>query len=89
MYRILDLLSKQHLKGFRYLKNTFYKELDEGFYVSAKKKENQDDDNIEECAKYITRYTSRPVIAESCIIKYEDDKKMSRWSNRHEDEKYV
>lgn len=37
MYQVLHLLSKQHLKGFRYLKNTFYKELDEGFYVYAKK----------------------------------------------------
>lgn len=90
MYQVLHLLSKQHLKGFRYLKNTFYKELDEGFYVYAKKNENQDDNNVEECVKYITRYTSRPAIAESRIIKYEDDKKMIRWwYNRHEDEKYV
>ena len=90
MFQLLDLLSKENLKGFHYLKTNCYKELDEGFYVYAKKRENQDDDNIEECVKYITRYTSRPAMAESRIIKYEDDKKMIRWwYNRHEDDQYV
>lgn len=90
MFQLLDLLSKENLKGFHYLKTKCYKELYEGFYVYAKKRENQDDDNIEECVKYITRYTSRPAMAESRIIKYEDDKKMIRWwYNRHEDDQYV
>ena len=41
MYQILDLLSKQKLKYFRYLKQKFYKELVNGFYVYAKKKEKE------------------------------------------------
>lgn len=90
MYQVLDLLSKEKLKGFNYLKCRCYKQLDKGFYVYAKKKENQDDNNVEECVKYISRYTSRPPMAESRIIKYENNKKMIRWwYNRHEDDKYV
>lgn len=90
MYQVLDLLSHEKLTNFRYLKTTFYNELDKGFYIYAKQKENQDDDDVEDCINYVTRYTSRPPMAESRIIKYEDDKKMIRWwYNRHEDEKYV
>lgn len=89
MYQVLDLLSKHKLKGFRFLKFKFYNELVNGFYVYAKNKDN-DDNNIDECVNYITRYTSRPPMAESRIIEYEDDKKMIRWwYNRHEDEKYI
>jgi len=90
MYQLLDLLSQHNLKGFSFLKKYCYKQLDEGFYVYAKKREDQDDDNIEDCVKYITRYTSRPPMAESRIIKYDDDKKMIRWwYNRHDDDQYV
>ena len=45
MYQILDLLSKQELESFNYLKQRFYKELVNGFYVYAKKKEKDNDDN--------------------------------------------
>ena len=38
MYQVLDLLSKQELENFNYLKQRFYKELVNGFYVYAKKK---------------------------------------------------
>ena len=73
MYQILDLLSKQKLKYFRYLKQKSYDELVSGFYVYAKKKEkDNDDNNVDDCVNYITRYTSRPPMAENCI-KYEDD----------------
>ena len=91
MYKVLDLLSKQELENFNYLKQRFYKELVNGFYVYAKKKEkDNDDNNVDDCVNYITRYTSRPPMAENRIIKYEDDKKMIRWwYNRHEDEKYI
>ena len=91
MYQVLDLLSKQKLKHFRYLKQSFYDELVNVFYVYAKKKEkDNDDNNVDDCVNYITRYTSRPPMAENRIIKYEDDKKMIRWwYNRHEDEKYI
>lgn len=46
MYQVLDLLSKQELENFNYLKQRFYKELVNGFYVYAKKKEKDNDDNI-------------------------------------------
>ena len=79
MYQVLDLLSKQKLKHFRYLKQRFYDELVNGFYVYAKKKEKDNgDNNVDDCVNYITRYTSRPPMAENRIIKYEDDKKMIR-----------
>ena len=45
MYQVLDLLSKQKLKHFHYLKQRFYDELVNGFYVYAKKKEKDNDDN--------------------------------------------
>ena len=80
MYQVLDLLSKQKLKHFHYLKQRFYDELVNVFYVYAKKKEkDNDDNNVDDCVNYITRYTSRPPMAENRIIKYEDDKKMIRW----------
>ena len=43
MYQILDLLSKQELESFNYLKQRFYKELVNGFYVYAKKKEKDNE----------------------------------------------
>ena len=45
MYKVLDLLSKQELENFNYLKQRFYKELVNGFYVYAKKKEKDNDDS--------------------------------------------
>ena len=59
--------------------------------MSTPKKEKDNDDNsVNDCVNYITRYTSRPPMAENRIIKYEDDKKMIRWwYNRHEGEKYI
>ena len=68
MYQVLDLLSKQKLKHFHYLKQRFYDELVNSFYVYAKKKEkDNDDNNVDDCVNYITRYTSRPPIAENFI----------------------
>ena len=51
MYQILDLLSKQELESFNYLKQRFYKELVNGFYVYAKKKEKDNDDKLGETLK--------------------------------------
>ena len=54
MYQVLDLLSKQELENFNYLKQRFYKELVNGFYVYAKKKEkDNDDNNVDDCVNYI------------------------------------
>lgn len=85
MFQILDLLSKEKLRSFSTLKSKYYRIHDSGFYVYAKKCEKQDDDSTEKCI-----YTSRPALAESHIIRYEDDRKMIRWwYNRHEDDVYV
>lgn len=54
------------------------------------REKKNDDNNVDDCVNYITRYTSRPPMAENHIIKYEDDKKIIKWwYNRHEDEEYV
>lgn len=63
--RVLDLLSKQKIKNFRYLKQKLYEELVNGFYVYAKREKKNDDDNVDDCVNYITRYTSRPPMAEN------------------------
>ena len=60
------------------------------FMFMQKREKKNDDDNVDDCVNYITRYTSRPPMAENHIIKYEDDKKIIKWwYNRHEDEEYV
>lgn len=41
MYQVLDLLSKQKIKNFRYLKQKLYEELVNGFYVYAKKEKRK------------------------------------------------
>ena len=38
-----------------------------------KREKKNDDDNVDDCVNYITRYTSRPPMAENHIIKYEDE----------------
>ena len=54
MYQALDLLSKQKLKHFHYLKQRFYDELVNSFYVYTKKKEkDNDDNNVDDCVNYI------------------------------------
>ena len=71
-------------RSFRTLKNKIYKSLKDGFYVYAK---NEVKDS-KGAAKYIGRYTGRPAIAESRIIKY-DGKKVTFWYQRHEDNKRI
>lgn len=39
--KVLDLLSKQKIKNFRYLKQKLYEELVNGFYVYAKKEKRK------------------------------------------------
>lgn len=71
-------------RSFRTLKNKIYKSLKDGFYVYAK---NEVKDS-KGAAKYIGRYTGRPAIAESRIIKY-DGEKVTFWYQRHEDNKRI
>ena len=39
--KVIDLLSKQKIKNFRYLKQKLYEELVNGFYVYAKKEKRK------------------------------------------------
>lgn len=87
MYQVLDILTPHLGDDFKHLKKDLYRICENGFYVYAKKKENQNDDDVEECVKYITRYTSRPAMAESRIVEYNPKTKIIHWFyNRHEDD---
>jgi predicted RNA-binding Zn-ribbon protein involved in translation (DUF1610 family) len=79
---VMDKYGKN--KNTRAKMNKIYRETENGFYVYAKP-------NLMSptgIARYIGRYVSRPVIAESRIIKYEG-RKVTYCYERHEDNKYV
>lgn len=92
-YQLLEYLDKRigDNETFKRLKLWFYARYTEGFYVHApKSKKDQNDEDIDECVKYITRYTSRPIMAESRIVKYDVESKTVHWFyNRHEDDKRI
>lgn len=71
-------------RNFRALKNRLYKEKNNGFYVYGK----GEVENGRQAIRYVGRYTGRPVMAESRIIKY-DGKQVTFWYERHEDGKRV
>ena len=90
MYQCLDILTPFFDDEYLKLKKDLYRICENGFYVYAKKRENQNDDSIEECINYITRYTSRPPMAESRIVEYNPQTKQIHWFfNRHEDDERV
>lgn len=90
MYQLLDILTPHLGDDFKHLKKDLYRICENGFYVYAKKRENQNDNDVEECVKYITRYTSRPPMAESRIVEYNPDTKQVHWYyHRHEDDERV
>lgn len=83
---LLDLLEKDIGKEkFRTVKNNLYLDKSNGFYVFAPKSKHK---NYIELIKYVTRYVSRPVMAESRIIDY-DGTYVTFWYQRHEDNKIV
>ncbi|AJA46945.1 transposase for insertion sequence element IS801 [Clostridium pasteurianum DSM 525 = ATCC 6013] len=71
---------KSGKKEFKKLKNKLYKRLENGFYVYGKGEIK----TAKQAGKYVGRYTARPAIAESRIIKY-DGKKVTFRYERHED----
>jgi hypothetical protein len=82
---LLDAIESELGKAkFRNLKNKLYNNLEDGFYVYGK---NEVKDS-KGAAKYIGRYTGRPAIAESRIIKY-DGEKVTFFYERHEDNKRI
>lgn len=82
---LLNLIEK-HLKNiaFKKVKAFLYKEFPNGFYVYAKANVS----DPKEVMKYVTRYTGRPVMANSRIIYY-DGQKVTYFYERHEDGKRV
>lgn len=86
---LLDELEKEVAikvgkKQFRNLKNKLYAKLENGFYVYGKGEVK----DSKGAAKYVGRYTGRPAIAESRIVKYDGSKVTIKYE-RHEDGKKV
>ena len=83
---LLDLLEQDiGKKEFRKVKNNLYLSKENGFYVFAPKSKFK---GYIELVKYVTRYVSRPVMAESRILDY-DGTYVTFWYQRHEDDKIV
>ena len=86
---LLDKMEKYFGKDkFRNIKNEMYLKYKNGFYINNKLEDDEYKFNsIEELIKYVTRYCSRPVIAESRILKYEHNN--VTWSyTDHKHEEY-
>ena len=87
---LLKLLDKE-LKGtsdynaFKKLKNEYYSNYNNGFYVRAKKNEFS---NSKKGVEYVLRYCGRPCFASYRIIDVEDNY-ITFWYQRHEDDKFV
>lgn len=80
MYEVLSLLQQRLGNRIYDLKNELYTVCPDGFYVYARKpKKEMDEEDVESCVSYITRYTSRPAMAESRIINYNPDTKIIHW----------
>lgn len=71
-------------RKFKNLKNKLYTYYSDGFYVYAKGEVK----NEKAATAYVGRYTGRPAIADSRIIKY-DGRKVTIYYQRHEDGKRV
>lgn len=90
MYQVLDIISPKLGEDFQKLKKDLYRICEDGFYVWAKPNQNKEDDDVEKCVQYITRYTSRPPMAESRIVSYDPATKRIHWFyHRHEDDKRI
>ena len=84
-YKVIKFLSNKYKCNLKIkaLLNKVYKRMDNGFYVYAKPNIMQP----WQVAKYIGRYVSRPVIAESRIKEY-DGINVTYCYERHEDNKH-
>ena len=83
---LLDLLDEEiNTPEFKQLKRDLYRKLKDGFYVFSPPSKFKTVDGL---IKYVTRYVSRPVMAESRILEY-DKNDVTFWYQRHEDDKIV
>ena len=85
LFFFLNLI-ENYLKyiAFKKVKSFLYREFQQGFYVYAKTNVS----DPKEVMKYVTRYTGRPVMANSRIINY-DVHTVTYFYERHEDGKRV
>lgn len=86
---LLDKMEKRFgINNFRKIKNNMYLKYPNGFYVNNKLEDDGYKFNsIEELIRYVTRYCSRPVIAESRIINY-DGENVTWFYSDHKHEQY-
>ena len=86
---LLDNMEKHFgNKSFKDTKNKIYLKYKNGFYVNNKLEDDGYKFNsIEELIRYVTRYCSRPVIAESRILKY-DGENVTWFYSDHTHEEY-
>lgn len=83
---LLDLLEQELGKDqFRSIKNDLYRRYRDGFYVYAPKSKFK---SVKGLLKYVCRYLSRPVMAESRILDY-DGEFVTFWYQRHTDDLIV
>ena len=86
---LLDYLSKHlpesELPKFKQLKNSIYKNYQNGFYVYAKP---DNISSVQQTINYVVRYTGRPAMAQSRIINY-DGSYVAYYYERHEDGKKI
>ena len=87
MYILLNLLEdKLGKKEFHKLKDEMWiKHGKEGFYVNIPNKKY---DTLDSIIRYVSRYLSRPIMAESRILNY-DGKYITFWYQNHKDEKII
>lgn len=77
---LLDLLEKEiNTTEFRQLKKQLYRKLKDGFYIFSLASKFKTVDGL---IKYVTRYVSRSVMAESRILDY-DRTYVTFWYQRH------
>ena len=75
-------------ENFKDTKNEMYQKYKNGFYVNNKLEDDGYKFNsIEELIRYLTRYCSRPAMAESRIINY-DGKNVTFYYSDHKNEEY-
>lgn len=95
-YEICRLLKEHFGDQFRADLNKAYSNNEDGFYVYAKKRKEEDDEsadhakNASECVNYMMRYASRPAMAQSRLVSFDKKSNTVSWFyNDHKTEQRV
>lgn len=82
--------SKEIVAEFYKLKNSIYKNLENGFYVHAPQTECKSPKQIKRIVNYVSRYAGHPAMSESRILKYDKENKMVYYYyDPHEDDAII